>query len=472
MTGYGQKRNPAKTAIFCVCCLYWMVPLSSVAGDYTESAHGDSTAGVERTSTALSDYSRGNCAHCHEQHASIAGSEPVPDEGTPSSFAVFSIPFKTSVTTKPYARSDVFCFQCHASTGSLQSGGVVNYDYAKTFGGATGGEASIMDQFNQPNVTGGSYHNLYDIWKYAKDNFSFFTEDSSPCVACHNPHNARRNKEHVTDPSYAAISKPTDHSNLWGDDEGEQMDDFAAKYQEPYHYHSTTTYEPGGVADGQDDGSLTPDYDSLCLDCHFEAIYSTTLGRYVVAIDWSTTGGDAATAGDKHGHNDATEDVVSRPPYNSEPGFVLSCLNCHEAHGSPNGYLVRRAINGENLGATIGTGRDGSARGNQCRQCHKDDAEAGFKEDGVNQWKSTHHGGGQSSDNPYHPTQVSSCGCHPGGGSQGGGGVEPIPCEYCHGHGKYVDANNPGTVDMEYSGGTWTVTIPAPANAPYTRKTF
>lgn len=49
----------------------------SAAGPYLNSAHGNATTGVDRASLP-NTYSTGNCAHCHEQHASIGGSEPVP----------------------------------------------------------------------------------------------------------------------------------------------------------------------------------------------------------------------------------------------------------------------------------------------------------------------------------------------------------------------------------------------------------
>ncbi len=53
------------------------------AGDYTNSAHGNSTIGVDRSSidSKYSAYSNGNCAHCHEAHASLCGVEPEPDTG-------------------------------------------------------------------------------------------------------------------------------------------------------------------------------------------------------------------------------------------------------------------------------------------------------------------------------------------------------------------------------------------------------
>jgi len=49
------------------------------AGSYTESAHGNSIEGVNRT--CLSVFVTGNCAHCHEQHASHDGSEANPVSG-------------------------------------------------------------------------------------------------------------------------------------------------------------------------------------------------------------------------------------------------------------------------------------------------------------------------------------------------------------------------------------------------------
>jgi len=51
-----------------------------LAGIYRDSAHGGSngTGGVVRP-TLSTAYAAGNCAHCHEQHASINGVEPVPN---------------------------------------------------------------------------------------------------------------------------------------------------------------------------------------------------------------------------------------------------------------------------------------------------------------------------------------------------------------------------------------------------------
>ena len=54
-----------------------------LAQTYANSSHGDPTDGVNRNS--MTGYATGNCAHCHEQHASVGGDEPAPN--TPSTTA-------------------------------------------------------------------------------------------------------------------------------------------------------------------------------------------------------------------------------------------------------------------------------------------------------------------------------------------------------------------------------------------------
>ncbi len=207
---------------------------------------------------AAAGYARGNCAHCHEQHASVNGSTPA---GGPHPFTLFANNF-SGKQTGPYVQANDFCFYCHISTGAVQSeGGITNRQYSNTFGGyLTDSAKDILGAFNL-----NSYHNLYDIQRFAKTKFPFFKDSSNPCVACHNPHLVKRNKAHPSDPTYAAIARPTDHGHLWGAAANERMNKYTT-YRSPFFYNSTNTYEPGGVSTR--DGSLTPDYVTFCLDCH------------------------------------------------------------------------------------------------------------------------------------------------------------------------------------------------------------
>ena len=424
---------------------------NGITGSYKESAHGDSDNGVNRSS--MSGYSQGNCAHCHEMHASVEGNEPNPTGGAPSKFALFADNFNTAKTTGTYDQSDDFCFYCHGPS-SLQVNGITNYDYSQTFGGAPENEnaTTILDAFNQA-----SYHNLYDIWDFAKDKFSpsspsgFFTSDSNPCVACHNPHIAKRNKANPGDPTFTAISLPSDHGNLWGDDANETMKDYATgyTYQAPY-YNSNSSYEPAD--DATYDGSNMPDYVTFCTDCHNTSnqVPSQILGNisrpprttgYLISIDWDN---------EKHGKGAADDAVCLKNPYTTDlDNKVVSCLDCHEPHGAPNAVLIRREVNGDLLEDTIpldgaiATNNDycpsnpshlgDKGLGYLCRRCHKDD-NAFYSGYSQNRWCIIHHNNSNCGshynfsgvDVPYPYTKW--CGnCHQS--------RSKITCSCCHYHG-------------------------------------
>lgn len=445
-----------KKAVFLFAGIFFQTTLfylPALAGDYLLSAHGDSSAGVNRSS--LSGYSVGNCAHCHEQHASVNSAEPSPTSGAPSAYALFADNFATSATTTPYSESDNFCFYCHTNSSSLQVGGISNLDYATTFGSSTtGSPTGIFEAFNL-----NSYHNLNDIAIFSEPNFSYFTSSSNPCTGCHNPHIAKRNKANVSDPSYTAISRPTDHDNLWGDDLGTNATDTERMswsilddndYQPPY-VTPGSTYEPGGIPE---DSTKTPDYNTFCIDCHntSDTIGSTSLGRNLFEIDWWTTGDP-----DKHGSDPADVSRDTGNPYASSvalpnDNYLLSCLDCHEPHGSPNSFLIRQSVNGSGSDDSIiftdpdlydpidslddytldgttcnlalDTGPGTPPMGLLCGKCHPDTE------------KIVHH---DADDGPYIKSKSSGntftdgCGCH-----NGDTPITKISCEQCHFHGSIV----------------------------------
>ena len=360
-----------------VWLVIWILVSSSnlYAGPYTSSAHGDSAYGVSRRGT--SQYGKGHCAHCHEQHASIDGDEPEPDGNAPSKWCLFSNNFDTSATSSPYRKEDNVCFYCHYSgAGTLQYPPFNNYSYSYTFGGAVSltSPDNIFDAFYSP-----SYHNLKDIYDFITGtrgshiNFANFPTDSNPCSGCHNVHIARRNKAYPGNPSYTAISRPSQHTSLWGDDPTERMSSvtYGTNYQPPY-YRGLTNLEPDGASsDRAIQAAKTPDYVTFCTDCHnaTNTIESTTLGRAVRKIDWSLSG-NVHGQRSRDGDHSMDGEIIVKPPYNItvSSNYVLACTDCHEPHGSPNyGYLIRKTVNGGVTDVKANTKTDWNTL---CGKCH------------------------------------------------------------------------------------------------------
>lgn len=339
--------------------------------NYTSSAHGNSSSGVNRYNATgdanfnpdAGGYAKGNCAHCHEQHASIDGTQPDPKETTPvpSKFCLFA------------DNSENFCFYCHTSSV------ITNENYSATFGGASATVSGIMQAFDST-----SYHNLNDVLNFADGESGWpFTPDSNPCSACHNVHIAKRNKANQGNPAYAAISKPSVHDSLWGDDTNpnERMTVYGTgatppHYQPPYDADNTNL-EPDGAASSTRAAQAlkTPDYNTFCLDCHENKVPSSktslnpnTTSGYLTAINWNN---------EKHGTLDADEYITVDAPYTpgtDSRGYVLSCLDCHEPHGSPNVFLIRNSVNGGTLTGNI-TSRYTTAWRYLCDRCHMDNRE-------------------------------------------------------------------------------------------------
>jgi Outer membrane cytochrome MtrC/MtrF-like, domains II/IV len=373
---------------------------AAAAGPYAASAHGNKEYGVLRTILDGS-YIRGNCGHCHEQHSNAA-----------DGYLLIADGFDSTKITNPYNQLDNVCFQCHATSGSVQLGGIVNNPYGTTFGGETTTVTSIMAAFNQA-----SYHNLYDLKRYITGDsgsrtFSNFPEKSNPCSGCHNIHIAKANKRTPGKPTYTAISKPSEHNSLWGDDTSpnEQMTAYGTDYQPPLYAGSTTHLEPDGTgSDKATQAAKTPDYNTFCIDCHNSSniIYSTTLLRNLRTFDWDL---------EVHGAGAAvnwTEQTEMMSPY-TETGlgsYLLSCMDCHEPHGSSNEFLLRSSVNNNSV----------------------------VLPNNLSDWKqfcvSCHNGGATFLD-VHHEVANTDCNdCHEGGT------MEVVNCINCHYHGSYSEGH-------------------------------
>ncbi len=423
-------------ASFAALFTLYLSTITANAGEYLNSSHGDSVIGVQRPIMATDGYARGNCSHCHEQHASLDGAEPIPTGG-PDAHALF---YSTFVS-----QADNFCLRCHTSVGGDQSGGgITNRSYSYRAGGWS--FSSITDILSAFSYTSpASSHNLNDIRLFI-DNKWGFTANSSPCAACHNPHAVQGDPENspsgfkTSSSRGYPVSRPALHNTnpwgLWGDVASERMNAYTLNYQAPYRYNSTSTYEPDGST--TQNGSNLTDFPTLCTDCHntVNTIYSSNLGRNLRKIDWNN---------EKHGKGDADVSLCGDNPYPSGAtglGKVLSCLDCHEPHGSPNAFLIRQEVNGGVLAGNIGS----FATTNWhylCDRCHQDDKEIdpSCQED---HYFISHHASstGCATDRAY---SASRCGsCHGGGGggfpSCNSGNAKKV-CTDCHFHGS-VDPYN------------------------------
>jgi len=378
---FGEKMYNIKENVrFCqwLCILgsvtmLYNVELVFAANEYTTGAHGNSPDGVNRTS--MTGYSAGNCAHCHEQHASVNGSEPDPTAGTPSPDALFD----------DYTSQTVgFCLRCHTDSSSYQDGGIVNRSYSYRAGNYS---ADTLNDIEEAFSSSGSSHNLDDIQTFITDAGQSdwgYNSESNPCVACHNPHEAQGDPFNSPDTAKTIatrgypVSLPSLHDDattwgLWGE-AGEKMSDYTTNYQAPYRMGSAV-FEPDGSA--TEDGSNLTDFATFCTDCHntTNVIYSSNLGRDLKKINW--TGTDLGALGaDIHGQKkgrDATYDKGTiKAPYNdaSVSDYTLSCLDCHEPHGSPNAFLLRREVNGVVISVPIHTTNDNGGWTDFCLACH------------------------------------------------------------------------------------------------------
>lgn len=333
------------------------------AGPYLDSAHGSSTYGVNRDRTAAVGYATGNCAHCHEQHGSIGGEVLGPHE-----YALFY----DFVTT----RCDLFCYWCHRGMNS-EGQAVVNYPYSVNFGGATQHYANIREQFcalDSQFANCGSSHDLKAIRDFMEGKWGFGSSPD-PCSGCHNPHLVQRDweVEIAQGKLKTAISRPSDHNNLWGDDIDERMSSYN-NYQAPYYGNGPWSpengpFEPAGNTTS--DGSNMPDYVTFCLDCHKDPQYDQERGATVKAIDWTA---------DRHGEylaNTCNQGIAFegtlKAPYvdSANSNYVLSCTDCHEPHGAKRKpHLIRRWINGVLVAEDTGTCDEIADWYATCQTCH------------------------------------------------------------------------------------------------------
>src|SRR4030042_25307 len=308
-------------------------PHKASSGPYLDSAHGTSY-GVKRSSTGFpTDYTKGNCAHCHEQHAMIGGSEPNPTGG-PDKYELFRSLFVD--------QSSMFCYGCHsAAVESLQSPTFNNFSYSYTRGGNTAltcpsdiktafqyedtsGNSNAINPCPSIPIFGSSAHTLGTIQSFlvSKSGYGFPTQaNNTPCSGCHDLHRAQRNYP---------VSQPSTHDpltswELWGDDDNTterlpvavKVPPGTSGYMSPYKVGSGSEEDtfPAGTT-----GRHTR-FKTVCRECHDNAPVPSGL----VDVSWNNV---------KHGGVDSSNTQYGglKAPYSTanNTSYNLDCTDCHE----------------------------------------------------------------------------------------------------------------------------------------------
>ena len=421
ITWFKMSHLPTKILIIVALFVWGLISSSVATGDaYTSSAHGNTSYGVNRSGT---EYTTGACAHCHDTFdPNICGQEGHP-------YMLF------------LNNDNSFCTECHDNTTTYVTTPIVNRSYSYRAGGwTTDSVDDILEAFSFTSP--GSSHDLDDIRTFIEGNWGY-TADSNPCTACHNHHMAQGDPPNLPNAAKSSgtrgwlLARPGQHDTapwgLWGDDTSERMNAYTSDYRAPYRYNSTTSYEPDGSA--ITDGTNLTDFNTFCTDCHntTNTISSTALGRNLRFIDWDN---------EKHGKGYADAFLSTLSPYTGSAGdYVLSCLDCHEPHGSVNVTLIRAEVNGEVVNPITTIASSGCLAATDhnkelaslCSRCHE-----------ASDWESVHHFGHghdcpTGSDEPYEKRQCSTCHDRGGGGMDGDMQVEAINCNCCHYHGSATD---------------------------------
>ena len=335
------------------------------------------------TDYEASAHSGKNCTECHEVHGA-SGAYKAMTRGS----------------------EEGLCYQCHTE------GEVMNDAISNNRPGGYNSADDIMQAFGKSEK-----HNLGTSFTINSKTYTL------ECVSCHNIHIINGKYWDAEDGNKSPVTRFTDNTEVWGDETGEKMDDFVALASGSggWYYsvarggsliiNQPAVYQPPKNGSGYEfefDGDVLPDYTTFCLDCH-----SNKVVNEVGAINWGQGIGcgypeppgpawaNWITCSSPHGLNSANRPSYwgdfgmfgssgNPDPIFSEPGvtrgrgaghfmrwpydsvqknaginFVLSCTDCHEAHGSNRGSMIRERFN-VNSNGDCGTGGDSDPNGENC----------------------------------------------------------------------------------------------------------
>ena len=329
-----------------------------LAGTYSASAHGNTTSGVQnRTKDGSGNYfAVGNCAHCHDQHASRVVSS-------------------SATTHSPYTYlnglpEENLCLDCHKSAGLATD---VNTDIVKQYGHGIGTTLNVM---------GNSGRHRADETSVTGVSSSAHVE----CTDCHNPHAAQTAKH--DDGIYPAGTADTTQNDVSGVLQGVYGVSFSSY---PTNWSNTTSWVASG---GANSFAIASKEYQICFKCHTSANGNTD--------DW-----DNAASGPTAWTDLALEFNPANASYHPviqavssslnatqlvgvdhtwKPGSTMYCSDCHAGdstaagpHGSATKWLLTGTyknwpytLANKNGTSTGSYAYLGSAETTFCRNCHVD----------------------------------------------------------------------------------------------------
>lgn len=264
------------------------LPSLAWAGTYTDSAHGTN---ISRTTIADLGYATGNCAHCHEQHASIAGSA-----GTPLKYLGFG-------------EEENLCFGCHGSGGA----GVATDNVQSDITTKTTAHHDVV-AYSDIHLAGESQADIAAASPHVE------------CTDCHNPHVAGTGNH---TPGTNAITAPSPLAGV----SGVEPTFSSLNWTAPISYTEQTA---------------TKEY-QICFKCHSGAVGDpASWSGTTLAHAWTDLGLEFSTA------NNSSHPVVAASgsraltnvtdgdwsdqlldPWGTNVGTqTMYCSDCHESSDS------------------------------------------------------------------------------------------------------------------------------------------
>ncbi len=328
--------NKMKTILISLISLIFLGSgVGYAQGLYTNSAHGNSTSGVDRAKPGYvidakyADYSPGNCAHCHEAHASIGGTEPLPDTDTAEYEHAGPDPALL------FSEEEGVCEVCH--DGSPATDDI---------------KAQINKTYAHPTDTISGVHKVSESTTADMDPGDYDPTNSlhAECVDCHNPHAAgstvhaaETNTVTATSPLYKVSGVNPPSTTAW------ETPTASAYTEKPTSTGISFEYE-------------------LCYKCH-----SSWTGPNDPVVRDTAKEFNPANAS-YHSVEDtgkASAYGVYETPW--DPSSLMYCSDCHGSQTSsdpagPHGSTINNILKGEYSRTTGAYGSDTSSH--LCFICH------------------------------------------------------------------------------------------------------